>query len=136
MVPTAEPGIPWQYIGHLQTTDSPADKHVSQRGLFDILKKKDISKQPASIVGMFARLSCAENVASVFEPPDGHYLELEQVAVVCFSTHTPIFLHIHYRFIHNLLLSLTAIPTIPALVLLAHHPHLARLASLLTTNLY
>jgi hypothetical protein len=52
-------------------------KHISQRGLFDILKKKDISKQPASIVGMFARLSCAEKMPSVFEPPEGHFLELE-----------------------------------------------------------
>ena len=94
VVPTAA-GIPWQYIGHLQATDSPGDKHVSQRGVFDILKKRDMSKQPASIVEMFARLICAENVPSVFEPPEGHYLGLEQVAVVYFSTHTPIFLHIH-----------------------------------------
>ena len=92
VVPTVGPEIPWQYIGHLQTTDSPADKHVSQRGLFDILKKKDISKQPASIVGMFARLSCAEKVASVFEPPEGHHLELEQVGVVYVAhTHTHLY---------------------------------------------
>jgi hypothetical protein len=65
-----------------------SEKHVSQRGLFDILKKKDISKQSASIVGMFARLSCAEGVPSVFEPPEGHYLELEQVCAYCIFTHT------------------------------------------------
>jgi hypothetical protein len=65
-----------------------SEKHVSQRGLFDILKKKDISKQSASIVGMFARLSCAEGVPSVFEPPEGHYLELEQVGAACVLSHT------------------------------------------------
>ncbi len=95
VVTTAEPGIPWQYAGHLQAPASAVHKHVSQRGVFDILKKRDMSKQPASIVKMFARLSCAENVPSVFEPPEGHYLGLEQVAVVYFSTHTPIFFHIH-----------------------------------------
>ena len=65
-------------------------KHTSQRGLFDILKKKDMTRQPASIVAMFARLSCAEKVPSVFEPPEGHFLELEQVgACYVFSyTHT------------------------------------------------
>lgn len=36
----------------------------------------------------------------------------------------------------NRSLSRTGIPAIPALVRLDHHPHLARLASLLTTNLY
>ena len=66
------PEIPWQMMIPEHT-----HKHISQRGLFDILKKKDISKQPASIVGMFARLSCAEKMPSVFEPPEGHFLELE-----------------------------------------------------------
>ena len=84
---TAEPGIPWQYMGHLQTTAAPGYKHVSQRGLFDNLKKRDISKQPASIVDMFARLSCAEVASSVFEPPEGHYLGLEQVGACYVFSH-------------------------------------------------
>jgi hypothetical protein len=59
-----------------------------------MLKKKDMKGQPASMVDMFARLSCAEGTTSVFEPPDGHYLELEQVGAYCIFTHTSIFLHI------------------------------------------
>ena len=93
VVTTAEPGIPWQYAGHLQATDSPGDKHVSQRGVIDILKKRDMSKQPASIVEMFARLSCAENVPSVFEPPEGHYLELEQVLLVAVVYFHNLYIH-------------------------------------------
>ena len=92
-VTIAEPEIPWQMM-----IPEHSEKHVSQRGVFDILKKRDMSKQPASIVGMFVRLSCAEKVASVFEPPEGHYLELEQVAVVYFSTHTHLYFFIHLHF--------------------------------------
>jgi hypothetical protein len=98
VVPTAGPEIPWQIVGPTVGPEIPwqmiipehTHKHISQRGLFDILKKKDISKQPASIVAMFARLSCAEKVPSVFEPPEGLFLELEQVcACYVFSyTHT------------------------------------------------
>ena len=72
-------------------------KHISQRGLFDILKKKDMTRQPASIVGMFARLGCAEVVPSVFEPPEGHFLELEQVkdTWLYYQTHTHASVFIH-----------------------------------------
>ncbi len=91
VVPAAEPGIPWQYIGHLQAPASGEYKHVSQRGVFDILKKRGTQGQSASMADMFARLSCAEGPPSVFESPDGHYLELEQVGTYIF-THTPLFL--------------------------------------------
>jgi hypothetical protein len=87
VVLTVGPEIPWQMMIPEHT-----HKHISQRGLFDILKKKDISKQPASIVGMFARLGCAEVVPSVFEPPEGHYLELEQVGAACVLSHTHIYI--------------------------------------------
>ena len=90
VVPAAEPVIPWQMM-----IPAHSEKHVSQRGLFDILKKKDMSKQPASIVGMFARLSYAEKASSVFEPPEGHYLELEQVGAYCIFTHTHLYFFIY-----------------------------------------
>ena len=80
MVPAAESvGVPWQHAGNIDATGY-GYKHVSQRGLFDVLNQKDMKGQPASIVDMFVRLSCAEKAPCVFEPPGGHYLELEQVA--------------------------------------------------------
>ena len=88
MVPATEPGIPWQYIGHLQAPASGEYKHVSQRGVFDILKKRGTKGQSASMADMFARLSCAEGPSCVFEPPDGHYLELEQVGACYVFSHT------------------------------------------------
>ena len=95
VVTTTEPGIPWQYAGHLQAPASAVYKHVSQRGVFDILKKKGANGQSASMVHMFARLACAERAPSVFEPPEGHYPELEQVGACTVFSHTHILIHTH-----------------------------------------
>ena len=62
--------------------------------MFDILKKKGANGQSASMVDMFARLACAERAPSVFEPPEGHYPELEQVGLVLYF-HTHILIHTH-----------------------------------------
>ena len=95
MVPAAESvGIPWQHAGNMDATGY-GYKHVSQRGLFDMLKKKDMKGQPVSIVDMFVRMSCVEKTPSVFEPPESHYLELEQVGLVLVRACSCAFLFIH-----------------------------------------
>jgi hypothetical protein len=86
-------GIPWQHVGHLQSPASWEYKHVSQRGVFDILKKRGAKGLSISMVDMFARLHCAEKAPSVFEPPEAHYLELEQVGVCAAFSRTPVCLH-------------------------------------------
>ena len=70
-------GIPWEYAGHLQAAPSAGYEHVSQRGVFDILRKRDTQGHSASVADMFARLSCAEIAPSVFESTEAHCLELE-----------------------------------------------------------
>jgi hypothetical protein len=43
--PAAEPPIPWQML-----IPEAAEKHITQRVVFDIVKKKDMKRQPVSIV--------------------------------------------------------------------------------------
>jgi len=95
------PGAPWQYGENLSTGNLPTGyeiQSVGQRGLFDIIKKSNVKGLSPSMMNMFARLSCAERAPSVFEPPDGHHPELEQVRCLSYIyLHTRLYFHTHFH---------------------------------------
>jgi hypothetical protein len=115
-VPAAQPPVPaspaperpqYVYEGHVRVPASPVmhdclrqvRKHDCLRHTYDTLKAQDRNSQSASMVAMFASLSCAERMPSVFEVPS-EYLELEQVRCLSYiSSHTHTHTHTHQYFL-------------------------------------